>query len=161
MALKMTSDFIVDTLVLTFQGSLNEYSSELDEIQVPDNCALSLDLKYLTAINSVGVRNFNTWIHKIKATKIIALRCPRSFVQQLNLVHGFLPAHTEIKSFYVTYYSEATGAEMEKLFVRGMDYEMINGRFILKAEPVNDTYGNPMELEDNQGRYFKFLENYE
>ncbi|MDG0816299.1 hypothetical protein [Bdellovibrio svalbardensis] len=160
MPLKINTVLIDETVVLTLQGSLNEYSSELQEIEVHASFDLSLDLRYLTAINSIGIRNFQKWINKIQSKRIIFLRCPRSFVHQLNLVHGFLPERSEIRSFYVTYYSEATGAEVEKLFIRGIDYDVIDGQFMLNATEVRDAYGNLMELDDIKGQYFKFLSYY-
>lgn len=160
MALKITTDLIDNTLVLTLQGSLNEYSSELQEVAVHPSCDLSLDLRYLTAINSIGIRNFQNWIHKVESKRIILLRCPRSFVYQLNMIHGFLPARSEIKSFYATYYSEATGSEVDKLFVRGIDYDVINGEVKILAADVKDAYGNIMELDDIGGQFFRFLQIY-
>lgn len=160
MPLKVTTDLIDKTVVLTLQGSLNEYATELHEVEVHPDYDLSLDLRYLTAINSIGIRNFHKWISKVQSPRIILLRCPRSFVHQLNMVHGFVPARTEIKSFYVTYYSEATGSELEKLFVRGIDYDVESGKIQIKNADVRDAYGNQMELEDIKGQYFKFLEFY-
>ena len=160
MTLKVTTDLIDKTVVLTLQGSLNEYATELHEVDVHPDYDLSLDLRYLSAINSVGIRSFQKWISKVQCPRIILLRCPRSFVHQLNMVHGFVPARTEIKSFYVAYYSEATGSELEKLFVRGVDYEVENGKIQIKDSEVRDAYGNLMELEDIKGHYFKFLELY-
>ncbi|QDK38148.1 hypothetical protein [Bdellovibrio sp. NC01] len=161
MSLKISTDLIDNTLVLTLQGSLNEYSSELNQVAVHPSYDLSLDLRYLTAINSIGIRNFQNWISKVESPRIIFLRCPRNFVHQLNLVHGFIPERSEIRSFYVTFYSEATGAEVEKLFVRGIDYDIEHGQMVLKPGALaKDAYGNPMELDDIKGQYFKFLEVY-
>ncbi len=160
MPLKITTDLIDETVLLTLQGSLNEYSSELHEVEVHHAYDLSLDLRYLTAINSIGIRNFQNWINKVQSKRIIFLRCPRNFVHQLNMVHGFLPSRSEIRSFYVTYFSEATGAEIEKLFVRDIDYEVVHGECVIKAAEVRDAYGNLMEIDDIKGQFFKFLKVY-
>jgi hypothetical protein len=82
--------------------------------------------------------------------------CPKIVVDQINMVLGFLPAGTKVESFFVPYYSEASGNEKMILFVNGREFK--DGK-VSPPEGVNDEGGAPMEMDVIEAKYFKFVAN--
>jgi anti-anti-sigma regulatory factor len=148
----------VTTIIL--KGSLNEYSSALDGVEVNPNYDLILDLKDVKAINSLGTRNFRNWIHGVQCQRLRLFHCPRVFVNQMNLVEGFLPPKSEVESFFVPYYSEGTDEEMDVLFTKFLEYKQVNGSAKITFPDVRDKQGNKMIVDVIENQYFRFLEKY-
>lgn len=86
--------------------------------------------------------------------------CPRSFVTQLNLVKNFIPAKSEIESFFVPYYSEASGEEQRVLFTKSLDYRKEYGQIVINYPEVLDSQRNVMDFDVFKDQYFRFLEIY-
>ncbi|WP_413582502.1 hypothetical protein [Bdellovibrio sp. HCB288] len=160
MSLQLSFSIADKTTTLKLNGTLNEYSSALDGVEVNPQFDLNLDLKDLTAINSLGIRNFHSWIYSIECQRLRLFHCPRVFVNQLNLVDGFLPPKTEIESFFVPYFSESTGEEMNVLFTKFLEYKSIAGKTKINFPVVTDAQGNSMELDVMPDQYFRFLDTY-
>lgn len=160
MPLKLSFSIADKTTTLLLKGSLNEYSSALDGVEVNPQFDLNLDLKDLTSINSLGIRNFHSWIYSIECQRLRLFHCPRVFVNQLNLVDGFLPAKTEIESFFVPYFSERTGEETSVLFTKFLEFKSADGKIKLSFPKVTDAQGFPMEIDVIGEQYFRFLESY-
>jgi hypothetical protein len=160
MPLQLSFSIADKTTTLSLKGSLNEYSSALDGVEVNPNFDLNLDLKDLTSINSLGIRNFHSWIYSIQCQRLRVLNCPRVFVNQLNLVAGFLPPKTEIESFFVPYYSEKTSEETSVLFTKFLEYKSVAGKTKISFPRVTDSQGNTMELDVLEDNYFRFLDSY-
>ena len=146
------------TIIL--KGSLNEYSSALDGVEVNPGYDLILDLKDIKGINSLGTRNFRNWIHSVECQRLRLRHCPRVFVNQMNLVDGFLPAKAEVESFFVTYFSEATSEETDVLFTKFLEYKQVSGATKISFPDVRDSQGNKMILDVIEDQYFRFLEKY-
>ncbi|WII72256.1 hypothetical protein QJS83_00045 [Bdellovibrio sp. 22V] len=160
MALQLSFSISDKCTTILLKGSLNEYSSALDGVEVNPNFDLNIDLKDLTAINSLGIRNFQNWIHRIKCAKLRLFYCPRAFVNQLNLVEGFLPDKAEIESFFVPYYSERTGEDAKVLFTKFLEYKKVDGKIQLKIPEMFDSQDQKMELDVFKDQYFRFLDKY-
>jgi hypothetical protein len=119
--------------------------------------AIVLDLQGVTAINSVGIREWVKWIKVIPASIALKVRkCPKIIVDQINMVSGFLPAHTKVESFFVPYFSDSSGSEKMVLFEDGK--ELKNGEVHPPSE-VKDDSGEVMEMDVIEAKYFKFLKN--
>ncbi len=160
MALQLSFSVSDKCTTLLLKGSLNEYSSALDGVEVNPSFDLHIDVKDLVAMNSLGIRNFHNWIHRVQCERLRFFYCPRIFINQLNLVEGFLPAKAEIESFFVPYYSERTGEDASVLFTKYLEYKKVNGKLTLSIPEMQDSEGNKMELDVFQGQYFRFLEKY-
>lgn len=145
---------------IMMSGSMNEYSSALDTVEVNPEFDLHIDLKELVSINSLGIRNFHSWISRIKCEKLKLFYCPRSFVVQMNMINNFLPAKVEIESFFVPYFSEITGEESTALFTKYLEYRKTEGKVILNIPELFDSQGNKMELDIMKDVYFRFLDFY-
>ncbi|WP_413558521.1 hypothetical protein [Bdellovibrio sp. HCB209] len=160
MPLQLSFSIADKTTTLLLKGSLNEYASALDGVEVNPQFDLNLDLKDLISINSLGIRNFHSWIYSIECQRLRLLHCPRVFVNQMNLVDGFLPPKTEIESFFVPYFSEKTGEETSVLFTNFLEFKKVDGKLKLNFPQVLDSKGVPMEIDVIGEQYFRFLELY-
>lgn len=157
MALQLSFSVSDKITTLHLKGSLDEHSSALDGVEVNPDFDLHLDLKDLTAINSLGIRNFHDWIFGVKCQKLKLFHCPRVFVNQLNMVDGFMPSKTEIESFFVPYYAEETGQEVQVLFTKYLEFKYERGLLRLSVPKIQDSKGHTMELDVMRDQYFRFL----
>lgn len=160
MALQLSFSVQDKCTTIQLKGSLNEYSSALDGVDVNPNFDLNIELKDLQAINSLGIRNFQTWIFKVKCKRMRLFYCPRAFVNQLNLVEGFLPDKAEIESFFVPYFSEITGEDASVLFTKFLEYKKVGDSIVMNFPQMYDRENNKMELDVFKDQYFRFLEKY-
>lgn len=142
--------------VLEVAGNIDEDSS-FQPADTGGAAEIVLDLDKVTAINSVGIREWIKWVKTMPAASKLAVRkCPKIIVDQINMVAGFLPAGTVVESFYVPYYSDASGEEKMVLFNNGTEFT--NGEVNAPAE-VKDDSGEVMEMDVIEAKYFKFLKN--
>lgn len=160
MALQLAFSVEDKCTTIKLNGSLNEYSSALNGVEVNPLYDLNIDLKDLTAINSLGIRNFQIWINRIKCQKLRLFYCPRVFIHQLNMVEGFLPSKSEIESFFVPYYSDITGEENLVLFTKELEYKKVSGKVVISAPTLYDSQNSKMEIDTLSERYFRFLDFY-
>ncbi|WP_295901134.1 hypothetical protein [uncultured Bdellovibrio sp.] len=161
MALQLSFSISDKCTTILLRGSLNEYASALDGVEVNPNFDLNIDLKDLKSINSLGIRNFHAWIHRIQCQRLRLFYCPRPFINQMNLVEGFLPDKAEIESFFVPYYSERTGEDAMVLYTKYLEYKKSDdGKVVLSFPEMQDSEGNKMELDIFKDQYFRFLDKY-
>lgn len=143
-------------LVLEVKGNVDEDAS----FQPPDlgsNTTVVLDLEGVTAINSVGIREWIKWVKTMPSSVALSVRrCPKIIVDQINMVAGFLPSGTTIESFYVPYYADTSGTEKMVLFENGKEFK---GGEVFAPGEVKDDSGETMEMDVIEAKYFKFLKN--
>lgn len=156
MSFSITKKPEASQLVLDLKGSIDEDAS----FAPPDLgsfMTVVFDLAGVTAINSVGIREWIKWMKTFPSSiKLKVRHCPKIIVDQINMVAGFLPAGTTIESFYVPYYSDASGNEKMVLFENGKEFGA--GDVNPPAE-VKDETGEVMEMDIIEAKYFKFLKN--
>lgn len=141
-------------LVIEVKGNIDE-DSNFTPPDVGSATSVVLDLSGITAINSVGIREWIKWMKGFPALMPLKVRkCPKIIVDQINMVAGFLPAGTKVQSFYVPYYSDASGNEKMVLFEDGKEFS--NGEIFPPSE-VKDDSGEVMEMDVIEAKYFKFL----
>lgn len=144
-----------DKAVIDVTGNVDE-DANFQPVDVAGSAGVVLDLNGVTAINSVGIREWIKWVKSFPAgTKLSVRKCPKIIVDQINMVAGFLPAGTRIESFYVPYYSDASGSEKMVLFENGKEFKD-GGELTFPAE-VKDDSGEAMEMDVIEAKYFKFL----
>ncbi len=148
-----------DRVVVRMSGKLNE-SADLQMVSLPPVSAVEIDLVDLTHINSIGIRNFRDWLLTVKAPELAFSYCPRVFIDQVNMVMDFLPKHAKVLSFYVPYYSDATGEDKLVLFTRGKEFQVVDGEVKLTFPEVLDSKGKEMDVDVIGDRYFGFLSKY-
>ncbi|MGE0526487.1 MAG: hypothetical protein AB7G93_14315 [Bdellovibrionales bacterium] len=143
-------------LVMEIKGNIDE-DVNFTPPDLGGASAVALDLEGVTAINSVGIREWIKWIKSIPSSvKISVRRCPKIIVDQINMVAGFLPQGTTVESFYVPYYADSTGSEKMVLFQAGKEF---NGENVEPPAEVKDESGEVMEMDVIEAKYFKFLKN--
>lgn len=142
--------------VLEVIGNIDE-DSNFQPADVGGAPAIVIDLDKVTAINSVGIREWIKWVKTMPAAAKLSVRkCPKIIVDQINMVAGFLPMGTTVESFFVPYYSDASGEEKMVLFNNGTEFK--GGEIFAPAE-VKDDSGEAMEMDVIEAKYFKFLKN--
>ena len=142
------------TVVIDIKGNVDE-DANFPAPDVAGGATVTLDLEAVTAINSVGIREWIKWIKAFPANTTLAVRrCPKIIVDQINMVSGFLPAGTTVQSFYVPYYSDTSGNEKMVLFENGRE---IQGGKLIPPADVKDESGEVMEMDVIEAKYFKFL----
>lgn len=117
---------------------------------------INFNLKNLISINSNGIRAWVILMQKMKAAQISIYECPKGFIDQVNMVNGFIPSTARIVSFYVPYFNEKNKIEKQVLFVLGQDFK--DGK-LMPLKKVVDDQGEEMELDVIEAKYFKFLKN--
>ena len=141
-------------MILKIAGGIDE-DANFNPVELGSFTNVCLDLADITAINSVGIREWIKWIKAFPANVQVSVRrCPKIIVDQINMVAGFLPSTAVIESFYVPYYSDASGSEKMVLFERGKEF---NEGDVTPPEDVKDDSGESMEMDIIETKYFKFL----
>lgn len=138
-----------DGLHVFISGPLNE-DANFQSVQLPPNSPLHLHLDELTMINSTGIRNWLQWVSEHANASWKVWGCPPHFINQLNMIEGFLPTKARVQSFYVLFYSDSTSEQMQML----IDRDQWEQKKTIEA-PL-DKLGNPMEPDYLEDRFFKF-----
>lgn len=115
---------------------------------------IEVDLINVKSINSCGIREWIKWLSSAKEAKIAFKQCPKVIVDQMNMVDGFLPTNGFVESFFVPYYSDATGEEKNVLFRNGIEF---NQQGSVQAPTIQDSKGTEMEMDVIESKYFKFI----
>ncbi|OYZ20334.1 MAG: hypothetical protein B7Y39_10955 [Bdellovibrio sp. 28-41-41] len=138
---------------IIFSGQIDEtFPPELHKIEFGQT--LSIDLQNVTAINSLGIREWIKFIGHIGTINLEIFNCPKLFIDQVNMVQGFIPSPYSIKSFYVPYFNEEESLEKNVLFTFGKEY----GTGPLKINgSVTDEKGIRFEIDVIESKYFNFL----
>lgn len=143
-------------LVLKISGGVDE-DANFQPVDMSAFKTTVLDVEGVTAINSVGIREWIKWTKTFPAgVEVVIRKCPKIIVDQINMVSGFLPQGTVIESFFVPYFAESTGTEKMVLFEKGKEYN--DGNLSAPSE-VKDESGEVMEMDVIEAKYFKFLKN--
>ncbi len=151
---KMTQSKEGDVLKLSLDGHIDE-ESVFESLDLGGVSKISIDLGKVSAINSVGIREWVKWSKGLSAVPQIQIEnCPKVVVDQVNMVAGFLPPNAKMESFFVPYYSDDSGEEVMVLFKRGEHFDD-NG--VRPPEGLKDSEGNEMEIDVIEAKYFKFI----
>ena len=110
-------------------GALIELSGQIDEladfekIELPQNAKrITIDLKRIKLLNSVGLRSWVLWIKSLDQSIIVLRHCPAVAVHQMNILEGFMPLKSTVESFEVPYHCESCGSDTMIWAKRGENY---------------------------------------
>jgi anti-anti-sigma regulatory factor len=143
-----------DKISLSINGHIDE-ESVFETLALDGVNKISVDLSQVSAINSVGIREWIKWSKSLSSVASITIEnCPKVVVDQVNMVAGFLPPNARIESFFVPYYSDDSGEEVMVLFKRG---EHFDDSGVRAPEGLKDSAGNDMEIDVIEAKYFKFI----
>ena len=139
--------------IIQIEGTLDE-DFLFSKYPLTDADEIEFHLGKLKQLNSCGIREWIKWLSTIKDVKTKFYECPKVFVDQMNMIKGFMPANCVVESFYVPFFNEEVGSEMLILLSNGKEYS--NGEVHFPIE-VKDESGRPMQLDVVASQYFKFL----
>ncbi|MFN3696485.1 MAG: hypothetical protein ACK4VO_03510 [Pseudobdellovibrio sp.] len=135
-------------------------SGQIDESFPPELLAIKfgpeviINLDQIKMINSLGIREWIKFIGVLSQSKVEFIKCPKIFIDQVNMVQGFITPNCKIKSFYVPYFNEDTSNEKNVLYAYGQEYG--DGFLNVKASIVAED-GTELEIDVVEQKYFKFL----
>ena len=133
-------------------GVLDE-NAKMPDIKIAEQ--ITLNLRQITMITSVGTRTWLGWIQRFRApVRVMFEECPVAMVRHFVMVKGFLPPTVIIQSLFIPFYSEVTGERKDVLCIRGKEF-FANGT--LKVTAPQDSKGNPMDLDVVIENYLGFL----
>lgn len=140
-------------------GPMGE-TTPLFDLRVDNQTEVHLDLSKMTFITSVGVKNWIGWTMKMPASsRIVLCECPYVIINQINTVHGFLPAGSEVKSFHAPFACEKCGTEVSHRLELGKDYDYVPvGHRHLVPELPCPKCGEILEPDFDPARSLRFME---
>ncbi len=140
---------------VTFSGHIDE-DAQFSDIDLGGSAKVVVDLENVSAINSCGIREWIKWIRTAPpSARVVYKKCPKIIVDQINMVAGFLPENGKVESFFVPYYSDASGDEKMVLFSEGKEFK---GNEVFPPSEVKDDSGEVMEMDVIEAKYFKFIQ---
>jgi hypothetical protein len=142
-----------EKLNVLMAGSIDE-DADFNQLSLAGASTIEIDMVGLKSINSCGIREWIKWMSTAPAAQITFNQCPKVIVDQINMVDGFLPANAKVKSFFVPYYNDESGAEKNVLFKLGHEF---TETAVNPPTEVKDDEGNPMEMDVIESKYFKFI----
>jgi hypothetical protein len=150
-----------DTLQIALEGAIDE-DAKFPIVPMSGIKRVVIDLNAIRSINSVGIREWLTWIRPMAAVaEMVFERCPKSIVLQFNMVDGFLPAKTKVVSFYVPYFCEKCSYEGSQLLTIGKDIVVQSGAVTLNFDPKTQANCKEeaceIEMDVSEAKYFQFL----
>jgi hypothetical protein len=138
-------------------------NAKFSDINPKQNSQLVIDMKHVELLNSLGLRNWVTWVKTLKQYSggIFLRNCPNVAVHQMNVLNGFLPLHATVESVFIPFLCENCGHEFEYFASRGKDYkEAIEGEpesILMNLEQTCEKCGNIAEADIIPVKYFAFL----
>ena len=147
---------------LQFEGPMDEHS-DYKQIQFDFTDEVIFDFDRVSHINSSGIKAWVQWQNSVQESfprlRFSFINCPKPIVDQINMVEGFIPKNSVVRSFKVPYYCETCEADKSYTFVLGREYvQNDDGTFVLKVPP-NTCERSDCEMEPDvvEQKYFRFL----
>ncbi|MDA8792724.1 hypothetical protein N9N67_05730 [Bacteriovoracaceae bacterium] len=139
-----------ESTIFHFSGVINEEFLQ-QQIEIPISPNIVLDLDKVKLINSCGIREWIRFIQRMdQQEKIIYRQIPKVFINQMNIVKGFVTKNSLVESFYAPYFDEDNDLEMDKL--------IFTDQVVDSQAPVfMNEQGNELEFDAFESTYFKFL----
>lgn len=141
-------------LTLKLAGSIDEEMA-LAELKVGQYEAIVIDVGGINFINSVGSREWVKWMKEVgRGSKLSFINCPKIFIDQTNMIEGFVPPNASIDSFLVPYFCNACETQTPKTFATAD----IRGKSDKVPEfTVCSGCGKKAEIDVIPSTFFKFL----
>lgn len=143
-----------DTSKVEVVGSIDESFHQFTT-EIPKDGNIEFLLLGLKSINSMGIREWIKLMQSMSKAQISFSHCPKIFIDQVNMVNGFIPTNSKVTSFYVPYYNEDLDSEKMILYKLGENYSVNS---VQPLENYKDDSGNEYELDVVKAKYFKFIQ---
>ena len=153
-----------DNIILELHGRIDE-NANFKEIRTLKAKSLTINLKGITLMNSVGLRSWIQWVKTLKKIPVVYLEnCTTPVMNQMNVLQGFLPLGAVVNSIEVPYHCENCGHGFSHWAKRGDDYRESSaeteGWNKISEEAECPECGNKKaETDFLPARYFNFLKN--
>ncbi len=154
--------FADDVLEYVFEGAIDE-DAKLPPHSDKKLKKITINLRKVSGINSIGIREWVQWVESLSAIPLIVLyECPKAIVFQMNMISGFVPGNCVVESIFVPHFCEKCEKEAEILVRVGQDIEMDASGVVaydFKPAEVAKCSENPceMEMDYNPESYMVFL----
>lgn len=151
-------------LEFSVEGPISE-SNSIFSASVSNATEVHIDLSIMTFINSIGVKNWISFMVKIPTrAQVYLINAPLVMLNQVSMVQGFLPKNGFVQSFRAPYHCDSCGAEEIFLAERGKDYEYAshNGgtpKIDIPEERPCSKCRKEMSLDFNIAKTLAFLKN--
>jgi hypothetical protein len=128
----------------------------LDEDFAPSLFTISgktviFDFNLLSSMNSCGIRDWIKFIDSLKNKRVVYECCPRILVDQMNMIKGFLPKGSSVRSVYAPFFSSGDEKEIDVLLsMDGFSEEVLKNQLHPKT-------GVEIEFDDIPSQFFAFL----
>ena len=148
---------------IKLQGSIDEFSKFPEITDNDKNNIVSVDLKGIIRINSLGIRLWILWMESMKPCQQVILKnCPQLIVNQMNSISGFKPDYVNVLSFYINYYCEECDLQNNVLLHSDNSFKKTGSQAEESVIPPQlkqcSNCKNETKLDVNIQNYFKFLE---
>ena len=157
---KVTSTKVGDTLQVMVSGYIGE-GAQLFDLNFAGVKKVAFDLKGVTYLNSVGVKNWIIWTGRFPPTTEITMHnCPTLIIAQVNMVVGFLPNNGTVESLTAPMICEDSNKEEAVKLTRGKEYQYAsaNESYRLQLpEVLCPKCKKPMVLDAVEAKFFNFL----
>lgn len=153
------SKFNVSTIVnndikeFAFSGCIDDTLLVFFHLFPTNQPVTTIHLDEVNSINSTGIREWINLMQILKSSKIKLQKCPKVFIDQANMVKGFLAPNATVESFYVPYFSEESNLEKKILFERDKHYTDSSINF----ESTIVDGGVSYDVDIIPSKYFKFM----
>lgn len=141
-------------LTIDIHGSINETFLQ-KTVRLAPGKKIIINFDKVASINSLGIRYWIQWLRTYTGSSFVFQNCPQCIIDQINAVADFMPQRCVVESFYVPYFSEATGEERKVLYKINEDYKP---GLVPKIKTEMDSEGKEMLLDIYPQKYFRFIE---
>lgn len=146
---------------LSLEGSMDEHSN-YEQVALDLIDEVVFDFDNITHINSAGIKLWIQWHNRIQEKlprlKFSFINCPKPYVDQINMVEGFIPKDSIVRSFKVPFYCETCEADKSFTFVLGREYKKTEtGYEITVPDATCERSDCEMEPDVVEAKYFRFL----
>ncbi|MEK2690813.1 hypothetical protein [Bdellovibrio sp. GT3] len=149
-----------DAIEIFLEGPISE-KTELFDVKIQNFKNIKLNLSKVTFINSIGVKNWISWTVRFSlGTKLVMEECPYVIVNQVNIVHGFVPKGTVIASFIAPFLCESCAFEMTMKLENDVHYKYAVNQLPHEVHLPDLTCtkcASPMEPDFMVEKIFSFL----
>jgi hypothetical protein len=151
-SLNLSTKVVDDKVIVDLTGAIDE---DADFSKIKDLSGMKgydFNFDKITSINSCGVREWTNFVSSLGSDcEIKYFNCRQIIIEQINMVHGFIPSNASIESFYAPYFCEDLDKEY-KILLKASDV------VDKKAPEVDCPDGaHEMEFDAIEGQYFNFI----
>lgn len=148
-----------EQLLIRMSGAINEVA-DFSPVKFAKKPKVEIDLEELTMLNSVGLRSFGIWAGALANEVLEFSHCPKFFIDQVNMISGFIPRRARVISFYVPYFSDDLNVERMILYRKGLEFERTNDQIRFHHPDVLGEKGERFVMDVIPEKYFAFLRSF-